>query len=78
MNDCEFGGSANGDLLSSLCSIGECTVVASANRGVRGILSEDPEEEEDVRSRDKDSDRIFSLNAEGVVSCLYGQLEGGD
>lgn len=36
-----LGGSANGDLLSST---GEYTVVASANRGVRGTLSEDAED----------------------------------
>lgn len=42
-------------------------MVASANRGVRGIFSDDPEEEEDVRSRDKASGRFFSLNVDMLV-----------
>ncbi len=53
------GGSAKGDRLSSLASIGEYTVVASAKRGVRGTLSEVSEELDDVRSRDKGSGRFF-------------------
>jgi hypothetical protein len=78
MYDCTRGGSANGDLLFSFCSMGECTVVASAKRGVRGILRDDADEELDVRSRCRGSGLFFSLSAEGGVSCLYGQLEGGD
>ena len=79
MYDCVllFGGSAKGDRLSSLASIGEYTVVASAKRGVRGTLSEVSDEElDEVRSRDNGSGRFFSFGAEGEVSCLYGQLGG--
>lgn len=43
----EAGGSANGDLPSSDGSIGEITVVASANRAVRGLLKSETEEEEE-------------------------------
>ncbi len=58
-------------------STGEYTVVASANRGVRGTLSEASEELDDVLSRVNASGRFFSSKAEeAVVSCLYGQLEG--
>lgn len=57
MCDISFGGSANGDLLSSM---GEYTDVASANLGVRGTLSEiSDEEEEDVRSRVRGAGRFF-------------------
>lgn len=43
------GGSANGDRPPSDGSIGDITVVASANRAVRGLLkSEVVEEEEDL------------------------------
>ena len=45
-----LGGSANGDLLSST---GEYTVVASANRGVRGTLSEDADEAVDESLEDR-------------------------
>ncbi len=79
MWDCVLGlgGSAKGDRLSSLASIGEYTVVASAKRGVRGTLSEVSDEElDDVRSRVNGSGRFFSLGTDGVVSCLYGQLGG--
>jgi len=59
------GGSANGERLSSLGSIGEYTVVASAKRGVLGTLSDDAEEElDEARSRDKGVGRFFSLNAD--------------
>lgn len=69
------GGSAKGDRLSSLASIGEYTVVASAKRGVRGTLREVSEEElDDVRSRDKGSGRFFWFGTDPGVSCLYGQL----
>ena len=59
------GGSANGDRLSSLGSIGEYTVVASAKRGVRGTLSDVSDDMLDVvRSLVKGVGRFFSLNAE--------------
>lgn len=45
-----FGGSANGDLLSS---IGEYTVVASANRGVRGTFSEEDDDDVDELLEDR-------------------------
>lgn len=78
MYDCDLalGGSAKGDRLSSLASMGEYTVVASAKRGVRGTLREVSDEELDVRSRDKGSGRFFSLGTSPGVSCLYGQLCG--
>lgn len=41
------GGSANGDRPPSDGSIGEITVVASANRAVRGLLKSETEEEEE-------------------------------
>lgn len=41
------GGSANGDRPPSDGSIGEITVVASANRAVRGLLKSEAEEEEE-------------------------------
>jgi hypothetical protein len=67
MYDCILcvGGSAKGDWLSSAGSTGEYTVVASANRGVRGIFSDasDDDELDDVRSRDKGSGRFFWLYA---------------
>jgi hypothetical protein len=56
MTDISFGGSANGDLLSSM---GEYTEVASANLGVRGTLSDISEDEEDLRSRVKGVGRFF-------------------
>lgn len=68
------GGSANGDRLSSLGSIGEYTVVASAKRGVRGTFRDDSDEElDDVRSLDKGVGLFFSLKAgeEGGVSLLH-------
>lgn len=68
------GGSAKGDRLSSLASMGEYTVVASANRGVRGTLREASEELDDVRSRVNGSGRFFSFGTGSGVSCLYGQL----
>jgi len=46
------GGSAKGDTPRST---GECTEVASANRGVRGGLSDEFDEELDVRSLVKGS-----------------------
>lgn len=63
MYACDWGGSAKGDFLSS---IGEYTVVASANRGVRGTLSEDVDEESPddvlgVRSRVRGVGRLFSV-----------------
>ena len=59
------GGSANGDRLFSLASIGEYTVVASAKRGVLGTLSDDADEElDEARSRDNGVGRFFSLNAD--------------
>jgi len=59
------GGSANGERLSSLGSIGEYTVVASAKRGVLGTLSDDAEEElDEARSRDEGVGRFFSLNVD--------------
>lgn len=45
-----LGGSANGDLLSS---IGEYTVVASANLGVRGTLSDESDEAVDESLEDR-------------------------
>lgn len=65
-DDLCFGGSANGAFPLSLGSIGECTVVASAKRGVRGVrqaLSEDsPDEElEDRRSMVRAVGRFFSF-----------------
>ena len=59
------GGSAKGDLLSSLASIGEYTVVASAKRGVRRTFSDasDDDELNDDRSRDKGSGRFCWLYA---------------
>jgi hypothetical protein len=65
MYACVRGGSAKGDFLSS---IGEYTVVASANRGVRGTLSEDVDEESaddvlGVRSRVRGVGRLFSDGA---------------
>lgn len=78
MNACDLvvvGGSANGDFPSSLASIGEYTVVASAKRGVRGaFVSCSSEELDDVRSRVNASGRFFSFSAEAAVSCEYGQL----
>jgi len=61
MYDCDlaFGGSAKGDRLSSVASIGEYTVVASAKRGVRGTLRDVSDDEVDVRSRAKGSGRFF-------------------
>jgi hypothetical protein len=77
MYDWNFGGSAKGDLLSSLASMGEYTVVASANLGVRGTLSDDTDASDDFLSRCcKGSGRFFSVGAEAMVSCLYGQLLG--
>lgn len=70
------GGSAKGDLLSSLGSMGECTAVASAKRGVRGAFKEVPDELEDVRSRVKGSGRFIWVGTGPSVSCLYGQLSG--
>jgi hypothetical protein len=65
MYDCVLcvGGSAKGDWPSWVGSTGEYTVVASANRGVRGIFSDasDDDELDDVRSRDKGSGRFFWL-----------------
>lgn len=61
MYDWNFGGSAKGDLLSSLASMGEYTVVASAKRGVRGTLSDDTEDSDVPRSLDKGSGRFFSF-----------------
>lgn len=51
MNDCRFGGSANGDLPVSVGpSTGEYTDVASANLGVRGTFNEESDDElESVR-----------------------------
>lgn len=43
----EAGGSANGDRAPSDGSIGEITVVASANRAVRGLLKSETEEEDE-------------------------------
>jgi hypothetical protein len=58
------GGSANGDLLSSLGSIGEYTVVASANRGVLGTFKDASDDMLDiVRSLVKGVGRFFSLDA---------------
>ena len=54
--------------------MGEYTVVASANRGVRGTLREASEELDDVRSRVNGSGRFFSFGTGSGVSCLYGQL----
>lgn len=56
------GGSANGDMLFLLGSIGELTVVASAKRGVRGGLREESDEELDVRPRAIGSGRFLSSN----------------
>lgn len=67
------GGSANGDRLSSLGSIGEYTVVASANRGVRGAFSDVSETVDAVRSLLKGVGRLFSFMAEVVgkpLACL--------
>ncbi len=59
------GGSANGDLLSWLGSTGECTVVASAKRGVRGTLSDVSDDMLDVvRCLVKGDGLFFSLDAE--------------
>jgi hypothetical protein len=59
------GGSANGDRLPSLGSIGEYTVVASTKRGVLGTLSDDADEQlDEARSRDKGVGRFFSLSAD--------------
>jgi hypothetical protein len=76
MWDWNFGGSANGDLLSSLASMGEYTVVASAKRGVRGTLRDVTDVSEDFLSLDNGSGLFFSFVAEAMVSCLYGQLSG--
>ena len=65
------GGSAKGDRWLSLSSTGEYTVVASANRGVRGTLSEavDVEELDGLRSLVvvNGSGRFFSLNATASI-----------
>lgn len=58
------GGSANGDRLSSLGSIGEYTVVASAKRGVRGTFSDDSDMVDAVRSLVKGVGRLLSLGTE--------------
>ena len=59
------GGSAKGDRLSSLASIGEYTVVASANRGVLGTLSDASDAILDrVVSLVKGAGRPFSFKAE--------------
>lgn len=70
MKDCVFvsGGSAKGNRLSLLGSIGECTAVASAKRGVLGTLSEVSEAMLDlVVCLVKGVGRFFSLN----VDILY-------
>lgn len=57
------GGSANGDRLSSLGSIGEYTAVASAKRGVRGTFSDDSDTVDCVRSLLNGVGRLFSVMA---------------
>lgn len=73
MYACVRGGSAKGDFLSS---IGEYTVVASANRGVRGTLSEDVDESVDdvlgVRSRVRGVGRLFSDGSFIIVELWKG------
>ena len=67
MYDCVLvsGGSAKGDRLSSLGSIGEYTVVASAKRGVLGTRSDVSDAMLDrVISLVKGVGLFFSLNAE--------------
>jgi hypothetical protein len=66
MYDCVLvsGGSAKGDRLSSLGSIGEYTVVASAKRGVLGTLNDVSDAMLDlVVSLVRGVGRFFSLNA---------------
>jgi hypothetical protein len=59
------GGSANGDRLSSVGSMGEYTAVASAKRGVLGTLSDVSDAMLDlVVSLVKGVGRLFSLSAE--------------
>lgn len=54
-----------------MASIGEYTEVASANRGVRGTLSDASDDElDDVRSRVKGAGRFLSLLAIPTVSLL--------
>jgi hypothetical protein len=65
MYACVFGGSANGDLFSST---GEYTVVASANRGVRGTLSEDVDDE----SSDEEVDVLDGANGAGRLLPVGG------
>jgi len=78
MYDCVLvvGGSANGDRLFSLGSMGEYTVVASTKRGVLGTLSDDADEElDEARSRDKGVGRFFSLIAD--PNCQQNLWEPG-
>ena len=54
------GGSANGERLACEGSMGECTAVASAKRGVLGVFRDGTDDEfDDVRDRVATNGSVF-------------------